>query len=92
MHEVCHLNHISFRDRIDSVSPVRLAAALMIAYWHKDNDDVLHWMKWELSNIVVEFYSYGVGSYFDLEKFGTLTEKFLNDLKFVTVVMSHDRQ
>ena len=53
---------------------LRLAAALLIVYWHKENDNVLHWMKREMSNLVLEFFPYGVGSNFYLEKFGALIE------------------
>ena len=52
----------------------RLAAALLITYWHKEKPDVLHWLKRALSDIVLEFYPYGVGSNFDLAKFGPWVE------------------
>ena len=54
---------------------LRLAAALLIAFWNKDNAHVLHWMKRELADIVLEFYPYGVGSSFDLAKFGNMVLK-----------------
>ena len=65
---------------------LRLAAALLIVYWHKENDNVLHWMKREMSNLVLEFFPYGIGSNFDLEKFGALIE-FRNNLSGICPII-----
>eukprot|EP00435_Cladocopium_sp_Y103_P066146 s220_g28.t1 len=45
-----------------------LAAALLIAYWFRNDSDICHWLKRELADIVLEFFSYGIGSQFDLAK------------------------
>ena len=65
-------NKIKDLQRLNGDS--ELAAALLIAYWFRNNSDICHWLKRELADIVLEFYSYGVGSQFDLAKFGTTAE------------------
>ena len=51
-----------------------LATALLIAFWFRNDSDICHLFQRELADIVLEFYSYGVGSQFDLAKFGTTVE------------------
>lgn len=40
----------------------RIAAALLLAFWNKDDDDVLHWMVKTLADVVFEMYPWGLGS------------------------------
>ena len=65
-------NKIKDLQRLNGNS--ELAAALLIAFWFRNDSDICHWLKRELADIVLEFYSYGVGSQFDLAKFGTTVE------------------
>ena len=65
-------NKIKDLQRLNGDS--ELAAALLIAFWFRNASDICHWLKRELADIVLEFYSYGVGSQFDLAKFGTTVE------------------
>ena len=65
-------NKIKDLQRLNGDS--ELAAALLIAFWFRNDSDICHWLKRELADIVLEFYSYGVGSQFDLAKFGTTVE------------------
>ncbi|CAL1144013.1 unnamed protein product [Cladocopium goreaui] len=68
-------NKIKDLQRLNGDS--ELAAALLIAFWFRNDSDICHWLKRELADIVLEFYSYGVGSQFDLAKFGTTLPNLL---------------
>ena len=61
---------------------LRIAAALLIAYWHRDNEHVAYWIGKSLSDCVMEFGKYGTGSDFDLAKFG-LVEQEERDRKVI---------
>ena len=63
-----------WHDQRPAAADSELAAALLIAYWFRNNSDICHWLKRELADIVLEVYSYGMGSQFDLAKFGTTAE------------------
>ena len=65
-------NKIKDLQRLNGDS--ELAAALLIAFWFRNDSDICHWLKRELADILLEFYSYGVGSQFDLAKLGTTVE------------------
>ena len=53
----------------------RIAAALLLAFWNKDDGHVLHWILKSLADVVFEMYPWGMGSAFDLAKFGIVEKE-----------------
>ena len=60
----------------------RIAAALLIAFWNRDDEHVTHWIVKSLADVVFEIYPWGIGSAFDLAKFG-IVEKEESDRRVI---------
>ena len=54
----------------------------MLAFWNQDDDHVLHWIVKSLADVVFEMYPWGMGSDFDVAKFG-IVEKEESDRRVI---------
>jgi hypothetical protein len=54
---------------------LRVAAALLLLYWHRNDEHVLHWMCAACADIVFEFHAMGVGCQSQLRKFGLVEDE-----------------
>jgi hypothetical protein len=54
---------------------LRVAAALLLLYWHREDEHVLHWMFAACADIVFEFHAMGVGCHSQLRKFGLVEDE-----------------
>jgi hypothetical protein len=53
----------------------RIAAAVLLIYWHREEEHAVYWMLKSCQDIVIEFRNIGKGIVFSVNKFGFIEEE-----------------